>query len=47
MTAVLNFLIYGLEACFAIGVIGSFLVLLLTTIEDVEELFGGEKKKAE
>jgi hypothetical protein len=44
MSALLHFLIILLEACFAIGVIGSFLVLVLTTIEDVQELFGGEKK---
>jgi hypothetical protein len=45
MRAVFYFLIRVLEACFAIGAIGCVLVLVLTTIDDVRELFGGEKEK--
>ena len=44
MSRIVHFFILLLEASFAIGVIGCFLVLVLTTIEDVQELFGGEKK---
>jgi len=40
-------LIYALEVCFALGLIGSLLVLVLTTFEDVKELFGGESKHAD
>jgi hypothetical protein len=43
----LHVLIRALEACFAIGVIGSLLVLVLTTIEDVRELSSGEKERPE
>ena len=44
MTAILPFLIRMLEACFSIGVIGSLVVVILTTIEDVRELFTKERK---
>jgi hypothetical protein len=47
MAAILTFLIRMLEACFAIGVIGSAAVLILTTIEDAQELFSREKKISE
>lgn len=33
-----------LEAMFAIGLIGSTLVLLVTFVEDIETLFGMEEK---
>jgi hypothetical protein len=42
--AILPFLIRLLEACFAIGIIGASVVFVLTRIEDVRELFSGEKK---
>jgi hypothetical protein len=35
-----------LEALFAIGAVGSVLVLILTTIDDVKVLFGGDDEKA-
>ena len=41
------FLIRVLEAICVLGLIGSLLVLLLTTFEDVRELFFGEGKDAE
>ena len=35
-----------LEVLFAIGAVGSVLVLILTTIDDVKVLFGGDDAKA-
>ena len=35
-----------LEGLFAIGAAGSVLVLILTTIDDVKVLFGGDGEKA-
>ena len=35
-----------LEGLFAIGAVGSVLVLILTTIDDVKVLFGGDDAKA-
>jgi len=35
-----------LEGLFAIGAVGSVLVLILTTIDDVKVLFGGDDEKA-
>ena len=35
-----------LEGLFAIGAVGSVLVLILTTIDDVKVLFGGDYTKA-
>jgi hypothetical protein len=35
-----------LEGLFAIGAVGSVLVLILTTIDDVKVLFGGDGEKA-
>lgn len=34
-----------LEGLFAIGAVGSVLVLILTTIDDVKVLFGGDDEK--
>jgi hypothetical protein len=35
-----------LEVLFAIGAVGSVLVLMLTTIDDVKVLFGSDEEKA-
>jgi hypothetical protein len=34
-----------LEVLFAIGAVGSVLVLILTTIDDIGVLFGGDEEK--
>ena len=47
MGRVVTGLIFALEALFAVGVAGSFLVLILTLIEDSKELFQKEKSAAE
>ena len=44
MSSVISVLIYALEAMFVLGVVGSLVVLVLTTIEDTEILFDREKK---
>jgi hypothetical protein len=44
MVTMLSLLIRLLEACFAVGLVGSVVVLILTTIEDAQELFSREKK---
>ena len=44
MSAILRISIRLLEACFAIGIIGSAIVFVLATIEDVQVLFSKEKK---
>ncbi len=44
MSSVISVLIYALEAIFVLGVVGSLVVLVLTTIEDTEILFDREKK---
>ncbi len=43
MTVAIRFL----ETIFAVGAIGSVFVLILTTIEDIQELFGKEKTNQE
>ncbi len=43
MTVAIRFL----ETIFAVGAIGSVFVLILTTIEDIQELFGKEKTNHE
>jgi len=43
MTVAIRFL----ETIFAVGAIGSVFVLILTTIEDIQELFGKEKTNYE
>ncbi len=40
----MHFLIRCLETIFAVGVLGSVLVLILTTIEDIKVLFDREEK---
>ena len=42
--SIVSVLIYILEAIFALGLLGSFAVLILTTLEDSKMLFEGEKK---
>jgi hypothetical protein len=48
--SVVSILVYILEAMFALGLIGSFVVLILTTIEDSKSLFengkGAEPERA-
>ena len=44
MSAVISVFVYALEAIFALGVVGSLVVLGLTTIEDTGILFDQEKK---
>ena len=44
MNGVISVLVYALEAMFVLGVVGSLVVLILTTIEDTEILFDREKK---
>ncbi|HXP15821.1 MAG TPA: hypothetical protein VN868_01885 [Terriglobales bacterium] len=39
--------IFALEALFAVGIAGSFLVLILTLIEDSRELFQKDKVPAD
>lgn len=36
-----------IEAMFAVGTLGSFIVLILTGIEDVEMLFGSDRSGTE
>lgn len=36
-------LVIALETMFALGVVGSFVVLILTSIEDLKTLFHGDK----
>ena len=43
MALLMTIAIRFLETIFAVGAIGSVFVLILTTIEDIEELFGKEK----
>jgi hypothetical protein len=43
MALLMTIAIRFLETIFAIGAIGSVFVLILTTIEDIQELFGKEK----
>jgi len=47
MTFLITIAIRFLEAIFAIGLIGSVFVLVLTMIEDIQELFGKEKTSHE
>ena len=42
--SIVSVLVYILEAIFALGLLGSFVVLILTTLEDGKMLFEGEKK---
>ena len=44
MSAVISVFVYALEAIFALGVVGSLVVLVLATIEDMEILFDRDKK---
>ena len=44
MSGVISVLVYALEAMFVLGVVGSLVVLILTSIEDMEILFDREKK---
>ena len=44
MSSVISVLVYALEAMFVLGVVGSLVVLILTTIEDTEILFDRDKK---
>ncbi|MBS1852485.1 MAG: hypothetical protein JST79_16390 [Acidobacteria bacterium] len=39
MTHLINIAIYAVEAMFALGIVGSMIVVLLTTIEDANEVF--------
>jgi len=43
MSLLIAIAIRFLETIFAVGLIGSVLVLVLTTIEDIRELFGDKK----
>ena len=47
MTFLITIAIRFLETIFALGLIGSVLVLVLTMIEDFQELFGKEKTNHE
>ena len=47
MGRVVSDLIFALEALFALGVVGSSLVLILTLIEDSKELFMKDKNPAD
>ncbi len=47
MTFLITIAIRFLETIFAIGLIGSVFVLVLTMIEDIQELFGKEKTNHE
>jgi hypothetical protein len=47
MTFLITIAIRFLETIFALGLIGSVLVLVLTMIEDFQELFGTEKTNHE
>jgi len=42
----LTFAIRVLEFIFAIGILGCVLVLMLTMVEDIRTLFGGDEKPA-
>ncbi len=44
MSGVISVLVYALEAIFVLGVLGSLVVLILTTIEDTETLFESKDK---
>jgi hypothetical protein len=48
--SIVSVLVYILEAMFALGLVGSFVVLVLTTLEDGKTLFengkGGEPERA-
>ena len=47
MALLITIAIRFLETIFALGLIGSVLVLVLTMIEDFQELFGKEQTKQE
>jgi hypothetical protein len=47
MALLMTIAIRFLETIFAVGAIGSVFVLILTTIEDIQELFGKEKTNHE
>ena len=47
MTFLITIAIRFLETIFAVGLIGSVFVLVLTMIEDFQELFGKEKPNHE
>ena len=47
MTFLITIAIRFLETIFALGLIGSVLVLVLTMIEDFQELFGKEQTNRE
>jgi len=43
MRAIINLGIYLLEGMFALGLVGSTIILFVTAIEDLETLFGSEE----
>ena len=43
-TIIITAIVRILEAMFVVGALGSVVVLVLTGIEDVEMLFGGEEE---
>lgn len=45
MHSILAVFVYALEGIFAIGIVGSLLVLILTSVEDGQMLFGGDKNQ--
>jgi hypothetical protein len=47
MALLMTIAIRFLETIFAVGAIGSVFVLILTTMEDIQELFGKEKTNHE